>query len=214
MPVKIEITRERKSHGFCGCGRLPAFGRETCDLCFNKNNRGKFNFRKRCIEQGLCVHCGKEKSTNWTPCNKCAQQLAHKRDVLRSLGLCVKCGKARDRVNRKWCKSCQEKTLKHHDKHFFKRRAGSQNSRPGIDGKITAIDLFGLWKQQKGKCALTGVTLTVRNSAVDHIVPNARGGPHDKTNLRWTTQIINKMKGDLTDEEFREQCAAMIEFKG
>lgn len=74
----------------------------------------------------------------------------------------------------------------------------------------TAQDLAGLWRQQRGHCALTNLKLTAANCQLDHRLPIARGGSHELENLRWTIAIANQAKRDLTDAEFLELCRWVV----
>lgn len=70
---------------------------------------------------------------------------------------------------------------------------------------IKAKDLARLWKQQRGRCALTGRKMD-RTAQVDHKLPLARGGGDNIENLQWTTPEANRAKRDLTDAEFLALC--------
>ena len=41
-----------------------------------------------------------------------------------------------------------------------------------------------------------------RELSLDHIHPKSRGGSNDKENLVWVDAACNRMKGDLTGDEF------------
>ena len=92
------------------------------------------------------------------------------------------------------------------DRRFFWRRSIK------LQG-VTPSDLSRLWKKQRGRCALTGEKLD-RSAEVDHILPKARGGSDDLENLRWVTQIVNRSKRDLTDEEFTALCTDVMRWIG
>lgn len=70
----------------------------------------------------------------------------------------------------------------------------------GQGGRFTAADIANLKKLQNGKCALfahCGQPLMVgkkRNYQVDHIMPLARGGTHDRTNLQLLCRKCNLAK--------------------
>jgi 5-methylcytosine-specific restriction endonuclease McrA len=84
-------------------------------------------------------------------------------------------------------------------------------------GKLTGVgarDLAALWRRQRGMCALTGERLNRSNAEVDHILPRARGGSDEITNLRWTTAQVNRAKRDLTDAEFLKLCGDTMRWIG
>lgn len=96
------------------------------------------------------------------------------------------------------------------ERHFFAWRARifSMHYAP-----ITAKQLALLWRQQRGRCGLTGRKLD-RSAVIDHILPISRGGSHGLENLRWTTDEANHAKRDLTDEEFFALCHTVTEWIG
>ena len=83
----------------------------------------------------------------------------------------------------------------------------------GSRWSIPARELAKIWKAQRGLCALTGVRLT-REAQVDHIVPQARGGSHGISNLRWVSAEANFAKRDLTDDEFFALCSSVVRWIG
>ena len=70
-------------------------------------------------------------------------------------------------------------------------------------------ELAGLWKRQRGKCALTGRKLG-RDAHLDHIIPVSRGGECTINNLRWVCPEVNFIRGYLVDEEFVRLCRDVI----
>lgn len=89
-----------------------------------------------------------------------------------------------------------------HARRFFWRRATKM---PGIHAR----QLAALWKAQRGLCALTGQKLD-RSAELDHIIPRARGGSDAIDNLRWVCASVNRMKRDLTDDEFIAACRSVV----
>lgn len=82
-----------------------------------------------------------------------------------------------------------------------------------LRGGISARDLARIWREQKGRCALTGRKLD-RTAEIDHRLPKARGGTDDLSNLRWVTREANRAKRDLTDAEFAALCRDCAEWIG
>lgn len=62
-----------------------------------------------------------------------------------------------------------------------------------------------LWKRQKGKCAYCGQLCGVgkRRFTVDHIVPIAKGGTDDFSNLAGACGPCNADKADRSLDEWR-----------
>lgn len=79
--------------------------------------------------------------------------------------------------------------------------------------RATAKDLAGLWKRQRGRCALTGARLG-RDAHLDHKLPKARGGGDEATNLQWVAPSVNLAKRDMTDAEFVAMCANVMTWLG
>ena len=92
-----------------------------------------------------------------------------------------------NRVRREW-----------HETRFFYVRAKRLRG-------VTARELARIWKQQRGRCALTGRKLD-RSAELDHKLPKARGGTNELSNLQWVTHAANRVKRDLTDAEFLALC--------
>ena len=63
-------------------------------------------------------------------------------------------------------------------------------------------------KKQKKECVYCGCTNKMALT-VDHIVPKARGGGDEDSNLQITCWICNQLKGTLTDKEFKKYYKAM-----
>lgn len=76
-------------------------------------------------------------------------------------------------------------------------------------GRATTLQLAGLWKSQRGICALTGRRLD-RSAQLDHITPASRGGDDTKENLRWVCCDANISKRAMTDEEFIRLCTDVV----
>lgn len=53
-------------------------------------------------------------------------------------------------------------------------------------------------------CTYCGNKIEIKQASYDHILPLSRGGKHGWSNLRLIDFTCNLMKGNLTDEEFRE----------
>ena len=63
-------------------------------------------------------------------------------------------------------------------------------------------ELLAMWEAQGGKCALSGMTMTLGNDAeLDHIIPLIRGGDNTLENTQWVLKSVNRMKGGLLESE-------------
>ncbi len=80
--------------------------------------------------------------------------------------------------------------------------------------RATTVDLARLWKQQRGRCALTGRRLNRDNAQLDHIVAKARGGTDEIGNLRWLCTEANLARRELSDAEFVALCSDVMRWIG
>ena len=73
--------------------------------------------------------------------------------------------------------------------------------------------LFDLFKNQEGKCALSGVTLKIEKGAIaclslDKIVPSLG---YIKGNVQWVAWAVNRAKGDMDEAVFIDMCRQIME---
>ena len=92
---------------------------------------------------------------------------------------------------------------------FFRKRAHN-HSRDSVfygDRKSFAKNLLLLWYKQRGRCAYTGVKLYGDiNTHLDHIIPRTKGGSSEIENLQFVCALVNRMKFNLSHEEFLQTC--------
>jgi 5-methylcytosine-specific restriction endonuclease McrA len=92
---------------------------------------------------------------------------------------------------------------------FFRKRSAnhSRDSEFRGDRKLFAKSLMLLWYKQRGKCAYTGIKLFGdSNTHLDHIIPRTKGGSSEIGNLQFVCSLVNRMKFNLSHEEFLETC--------
>lgn len=98
----------------------------------------------------------------------------------------------------------------------FRTLMKSCRNRKNKDFNLDLPYLKDLWEKQKGKCALTGVDLKLKNSSnknyqasIDRI-DSSRG--YIKGNVRFTSVSVNWLKSNLDDNHLREffQIASMV----
>lgn len=139
--------------------------------------------------------------------------LPHKKKV------CIKCKQklALDRFekpNIRTCKLCRSKrkveifTSSHF--RFLKTvyvQLRYSRQKQGISWKIIPEDLYELWEEQRGRCALSGEQLTLErgqggletNVSVDRIDPK---GVYEKKNIQLVAKRVNLMKHTMNETEF------------
>ena len=111
------------------------------------------------------------------------------------------------RGNKKYASRQKDYIRKLKNEHFFIWRA--RNWSTGHSTKTTAIDLWNLWKMQRGLCALSGRKLNA-TAHLDHVIPSSSGGGHHISNLRWLDPIVNVARGNMSDSEFMVLCHQVI----
>lgn len=70
--------------------------------------------------------------------------------------------------------------------------------RRGNRSKNIKHQLFGI---QEGRCNLCRHEMDFRHMEVDHVIPTAKGGPNDDTNLQLLCGHCNRVKGKNTMAE-------------
>lgn len=80
--------------------------------------------------------------------------------------------------------------------------------------KVTGAQLENLRNKQGGKCYYSGATLTLKNVSLDHRQPLSRGGEHCMENVVLCTRQINRMKGQMTEQEFLSVCLSIAKARG
>jgi hypothetical protein len=115
---------------------------------------------------------------------------------------------------RKYCsRVCYGKTMTSTKEHFYFSKLVSKRKRHET---ISVKDCLDLLKEQNGMCALTAVPLTftrgegkiLTNASLDRIIA---GGPYTKDNVRLTCVIVNLMRLDNSDEEFKYWCRKVLD---
>ena len=158
----------------------------------------KETWEKASESERLCRRCGQKPSTHPLPwwCMDCRR---NHRVARWNADLGQNRAKAREtqRAFRK--------------RSLFKRFALRLVHREGAT--IRPIELWGLWRRQRGRCALTGRLLNGRNPnsvSLDHIFPKHLGGQTSIGELRWVTLEANQAKWKLTDNNFKALCVDVV----
>lgn len=66
-------------------------------------------------------------------------------------------------------------------------------------------------------CYLSGKSINLNDPKsyhLDHVLPSTRGGKNTLENANVLDAIVNKMKHDLTVDEFIDKCKEILEFQG
>lgn len=68
-------------------------------------------------------------------------------------------------------------------------------------------NLLELMEKQGWGCAYTGVRLVPgQNASLDHKIPITKKGILSLENVQWVSTVVNRMKSNMTDEEFIGMC--------
>jgi 5-methylcytosine-specific restriction endonuclease McrA len=125
--------------------------------------------------QKLCTDCRARKT----------EQTKSRRKELVANGKCHNCRKPR-LPGATRCETC-----------IFKEKAMSYLGARSHWETIKAI-----WDKQGGVCPYTGLTINLITAELDHIIPRARGGGGDLSNLHFVFADANRMKKDHFEPEF------------
>lgn len=167
--------------------------------------------RSRKKSEGQCVTCGKKKDNSAFLCPECSKKASfrtanHQRNKIEQ-GLCRNCTKRRStedmpRTDGQMCLECRVKAV-------VRARVGT-----GLV-KSHFRELLQMLYDQNFRCFYTGDPIMpgeydeLRSASIDHIVPMARGGSNDLSNLCWVSWMVNRMKTNMTHEEFVSRCAVI-----
>jgi hypothetical protein len=81
-----------------------------------------------------------------------------------------------------------------------------------VDDLLSEADLLSKWTTQAGKCAISGLPLSVETHSpwiisLDQILP---GAGYSCDNVQLVAWAANRAKGDLTQEDFLVLCKAVV----
>jgi hypothetical protein len=151
---------------------------------------------------------GKIVATYLVPCPKCGRIRVIKRET-----------HAKQHAE-KLCKWCSNKNNHPQGEHqglrisWWKKYQLSAKSR-GLAWELTIDDGVELYRQQDGKCALTGVPITCAGDFTNGItasidrIDNAKG--YVPGNVQLVHKEVNMMRGTLSVPRFLELCKAVAD---
>lgn len=92
---------------------------------------------------------------------------------------------------------------------YLAHQANRRARRAGVTGSHTAADLASIFKAQRGRCAYCRSDLKL-GKHVDHIIPLARGGSNDRSNLQYLCPSCNCAKGAKDPAAFARERGFLI----
>lgn len=142
-------------------------------------------------QQGLCIQCPAPALAGKVRCADCLKRRTvirkSRRDRAEELGMCYQCHTATKMTSHKLCEDC-----------YFKGTCASH-----FGSQVQWRSLKEKFFLQNGKCALSGVSLTLGiDVELDHIVPSSRGGKDELDNVQWVLCVVNRMKDHMLETEF------------
>lgn len=157
-------------------------------------NKNRDRFIKEHREKGLCIECNNPVSKNSKcRCDKCLERRRRdkkdKRDSAKKNGYCTECLNKKAINGTTLCENCFFKKV---SKRHFKTR-------------IYWMELKTIFNNQKGICPYSGIKLSPGlNAELDHIKPKSNGGNNKIENCQWVYAPVNKMKWNLSEDDFKE----------
>lgn len=88
---------------------------------YNKNEYDKM-YKQKKIEQGLCVSCGKPRTTGKRLCDACLKKerirSQENRNFYKKIGVCTRCGKNKVFGDFRTCDECQAEMMIYRKNHY------------------------------------------------------------------------------------------------
>lgn len=194
-PRKDALKKHRRSAGLClGCGGKPEPGYVRCFDCLAKKRHRQYTWLIKRSAVGLCRKCDNKRESDKTLCKECARMKQEaNRDKRKKASVTGRCH---------GCHRPALPTLSSCETCWF----------ANVSSRLADTRAFGpalkqLIEEQDWKCILSGAQLVPGvNASLDHRLPISRGGSSEIGNVQWVTKTINRMKTDLTNDEFIELC--------
>lgn len=193
MAIPKQVYQDRLSRGVCPWCETPREGpAKLCKACAKLHSERTQRSRAKRKERGICQSCPTE-ITCGTLCASCKARVTKFTKKLyatrKASSQCVWCSSPKGAT--RFCTECWFKNM---SLRLFRTQEHGAS-------------LKALFDSQLGRCFYSGERLTPgKNAGLDHQVPIHRGGSASVANLRWVTIRINRIKNDLTHNEFVALC--------
>jgi 5-methylcytosine-specific restriction endonuclease McrA len=70
-----------------------------------------------------------------------------------------------------------------------------------------------IYAKSEGRCAICGAFVRFDKFTIDHIIPLAKGGTNDHSNLQCTCQSCNRMKQDILPEDLVNKLVDILGYQ-
>jgi hypothetical protein len=222
--------------GLCVTCRTP-HNRKTrrCEACTKKAVAGNRRIKQKAHESDVCPECRKPWIGTTKRCPECKAISRAKWKGRADGALCARCFRPKD-GHHKACSECRTamRAISMSRRATFAKegrcvQCGIPKTDPGLycrkctfraaarrwlgSAKLW-IKLVELFDAQEGRCAYTGEPLVIGgNASLDHKIPRSRGGTNTIENVQWVTWKVNRVKTDMTHDEFIDLCKIIISYQ-
>lgn len=76
--------------------------------------------------------------------------------------------------------------------------------------QFSSTDRAKIYSKNKGRCAICGRFVPYDSFTVDHIVPLAKGGTNELSNLQCACKVCNRIKQDILPEELMDKLTEIM----
>lgn len=224
---------ERRAKGLCvKCAKPNPRSLDVgqCDECTREALGRNAKYQRKAMIAGLCIVCREPNDDGFQLCPKCRKARAKRYyDKAASKDTCAQCSGPKE-IGKSRCPKCAEAIrLAAERSREKKKKAGKCMCCGGDKGSMVGLKcmkcrfkadacsftgnaknwtlLRDLFEKQNGKCAYTGLPLTLgKDASLDHKHPRSLGGADCVTNFQWVLWKVNRSKLNMTHEEFISMC--------
>ena len=108
------------------------------------------------------------------------------------------------------CRECYEKDMQKYRRYDPVSAETFSERTALVKGDQKAIDKRQLFHDQQAKCVYCGHKYGYSELQVEHIVPKVQGGQDNIRNCQLACYSCNKVKGEMTDQEFRRKHVSYL----
>ena len=78
---------------------------------------------------------------------------------------------------------------------------------------FTAQERAAVYNKTEGHCAICGEFVPYTDFTVEHIIPLAKGGSNDLSNLQCACSVCNRIKQDLLPEDLMKKLTGIMVYQ-